>query len=53
MRNMLFQICGCTKEEARLVAETFIRELDLSDEERDAIRHRRYIEYEKRTSKYN
>lgn len=47
LEGLLFGTCGCSKEEARIVVETFLRELYLSKEERDAIKHRRNSNYEK------
>jgi hypothetical protein len=50
LENLLLHICGCTKKEAQLVAETFLKELYFSKEERDIIKSRRNKEYEEQES---
>lgn len=46
LENLLFHICGCTKDEARQVVETFLNEMDLSAKEKREIRQRRNEDYE-------
>jgi hypothetical protein len=48
---LLFQTCGCTREEARIVAETFLKELYLPKKESDVIKSKRIQEYEDWISK--
>lgn len=48
LENLLFNICGCTKDEAKLVIETFLREMDLPAKEKKAIKLKRNEEYESR-----
>jgi len=54
LENLLFHICGCTKKEAQLVAETFLKELYLSKEESESdiikSRRNRNEDYEKQES---
>jgi len=48
LENLLFNICGCSKEEARIVAQEFLNELDCPADVKREIKKIRNIEYENR-----
>lgn len=54
IESMLFQTCGCNKEEAKIVLETCLKDLKLSKKEKKEIAERRCQEYEEYLNKvYN
>ena len=46
VRHMIFDICSCNNEEAKIIIETFLKEIDLTKEQQKEIREKRYKEYE-------